>query len=136
MRFKATGMAFALALLVLTGCGSAQVVRPAAPAQPANTELAQAAELAQRLAGLRGQERADTARLIEQLLARVDDQALAEAAAALPEGDPLYSFAGRTLMARGLPLPRPFDAGVLWNERAGNRPPADQIGRASCRESG
>src|SRR5690554_314537 len=98
MRFKATGMAFALALLVLTGCGSAQVVRPAAPAQPANTELAQAAELAQRLAGLRGQERADTARLIEQLLARVDDQALAEAAVALPEGDPLYSFAGRTLM--------------------------------------
>ena len=128
MRFKATGMAFALALLVLTGCGSAQVVRPAAPAQPANTELAQAAELAQRLAGLRGQERADTARLIEQLLARVDDQALAEAAAALPEGDPLYSFAGRTLMARGLPLPRPFDAGVLWNEQAGNRPPADRDG--------
>ena len=49
MRLKAIGMAFALGLLVLTGCGSVQVIRPAAPAQPANTELAQAAELARGL---------------------------------------------------------------------------------------
>jgi len=128
MRLKATVMACALAVLALTGCGSVQVVRPAAPAPVVDSELAQASELAQRIGGLRGQERADTARLIEQLLARMDDQALADAAAALPEGDPLYTFAGRALMARGLPLPRPFDAGMLWRSQAANRPPADADG--------
>src|SRR5690554_5007084 len=128
MRLKATGMAFALALLAMTGCGSVQVIRPAAPAQPVNTDLAQASELARRVGGLRGQERADTARLVEQLLARLDDQALAEAAAALPEGDPLYTFAGRALMARGLPLPPPFDAGMLWRAQSDSRPPADADG--------
>lgn len=121
-------MAFALGLLVLTGCGAVQITRPAAPAQPANPELAQASELAHRHTGLSGQERVDTARLIEQLLAGLDDQTLAQAAAALPEGDPLYGFAGRALMARGLPLPRAFDLGMLWNAHAGNRAPADRDG--------
>ena len=128
MRLKAIGMAFALGLLVLTGCGQVQITRPAAPAQPANPELAQASELAQRLGGLTGQERGDTVRRIEQLLAGLDDQTLAQAAAAMPEGDPLYSFAGRALIARGLPLPRPFDLGMLWNAHAGSRPPADHDG--------
>src|SRR5690606_20931443 len=78
--------------------------------------------------GLGGQARGDNAREIERLLATLDDATLASAAAALPEGDPLYSFAGRALLARGLPLPRPFDLGLLWQAHAGNRPPADGDG--------
>ena len=121
-------MALLLAALLLAGCASVQVSGPAGPAQPDQPELAAAAELAHNHAALDGQARADNAREIERLLAELDDETLASGAAALPEGDPLYSFAGRALMARGLPLPRPFDLGLLWNMHAGNRPPADRDG--------
>lgn len=128
MRAKAIRMALLLAALLLAGCASVQVSTPAAPARPANPEVAAAADLARDHAALSGPARADNARRIEQLLAGLDDETLASSAAALPEGDPLYSFAGRALMARGLPLPRPFDLGLLWNVHAGNRPPADHDG--------
>lgn len=123
-------MMFLLAALALAlaGCASVQVSRPAAPVAPAHPELAAAAELARSHAALEGPARADNARRIEQLLAGLDNETLASGAAALPEGDPLYSFAGRALMARGLPLPRPFDLGLLWNMHAGNRPAADADG--------
>ncbi|WP_370561948.1 penicillin-binding protein activator [Luteimonas salinilitoris] len=116
------------AFLLLAGCASVRVTGPTQPAAPASPELATAAQLARDHVALSGQARVDSAREIERLLAAVDDDALARAAAALPEGDPLYSFAGRALLARNLPLPRPFDLATLWNVHAGNRPAADRDG--------
>ena len=48
-------------------------------------------------------------------------------AAALPVGEPLYNYAGRALLRRGLPLPRPFDR-TAWKFDAGKRPPAESDG--------
>ena len=128
MRVQAIRMALLLAALLLASCASVHISGPAAPAQPAHPELATAAELARTQQTLSGEARAANAAEIERLLAALDDETLARGAAALPEGDPLYSFAGRALMARGLPLPRPFDLSLLWNMHAGNRPPADHDG--------
>ncbi|HEY9255344.1 MAG TPA: penicillin-binding protein activator, partial [Stenotrophomonas sp.] len=47
--------------------------------------------------------------------------------AALPPGDPLYNFAGRALLNRGLPLPRPFDRAPASFDTS-KRPPADRDG--------
>lgn len=81
-------------------------------------------------AGLQGEARDGNRREIERLLSSLDDATLAARAAALPAGDPLYNFAGRALVRRGLPLPRPFDTGESWDfsQRApaaadGYRPP-------------
>lgn len=81
-------------------------------------------------AGLQGAARDDNRREIERLLSSLDDATLSARAAALPAGDPLYNFAGRALVRRGLPLPRPFDHGAGWDfsQRApaaadGFRPP-------------
>jgi len=60
-------------------------------------------------AGLAGEARSDNQRQIMRLLAALDDNTLRARATALPAGDPLYNFAGRALLNRGLPLPRPFD---------------------------
>ena len=54
-------------------------------------------------------EHAETRRQIEHLLASLDDASLIQRSAALPEGDPLYRYAGSALIKRGLDLPRPFD---------------------------
>ncbi|WP_386664894.1 penicillin-binding protein activator [Lysobacter korlensis] len=64
---------------------------------------------------------------VERLLSQLDNAALARAAAAMPEGDPLYNYAGRALLRRGLALPRPFDR-AAWKFDAGNRPAADRDG--------
>ena len=64
---------------------------------------------------------------INALLAQLDDATLAAEAAALAEGDPLYPYAGRALLRRGLPLPRPFDR-VAWQFDASARPPAEADG--------
>ncbi|WP_425600509.1 penicillin-binding protein activator [Luteimonas salinisoli] len=128
MRPSPSRILLLLAALLLAGCASVQVSGPAASAMPSDPALAAAAALAREQAGLSGQARADGAREIERLLATVDDQALAQGAAALPQGDPLYGFAGRALLARNLPLPRPFDLTALWNAHAGNRPAADRDG--------
>ena len=92
--------------------------------------LAAAAARARADAGLAGEPRQDNRQAIERLLSSLDDARLAASAAALPAGDPLYNFAGRALVRRGLPLPRPFDSGQAWNfdQRAaaaadGYRPP-------------
>jgi len=45
----------------------------------------------------------------------------------LPAGDPLYTFAGRVLLRRGLPLPHPFERGGTSFGQA-NRPAADNDG--------
>ena len=91
---------------------------------------AAAAARARADAGLAGEPRQDNRQAIERLLSSLDDARLAASAAALPAGDPLYNFAGRALVRRGLPLPRPFDSGQAWNfdQRAaaaadGYRPP-------------
>jgi outer membrane PBP1 activator LpoA protein len=81
-------------------------------------------------AGLQGEARDLNRREVERLLSTLDDATLSARAAALPAGDPLYNFAGRALVRRGLPLPRPFETGEGWDfaQRApaaadGYRPP-------------
>jgi outer membrane PBP1 activator LpoA protein len=78
--------------------------------------------------GLTGQARTDNQRAIVRLLAALDDATLKARAAALPAGDPLYNFAGRALISRGLPLPRPFDRGAQWGFDTSKRPPAERDG--------
>src|SRR6478672_11487784 len=116
----------AIVLLAAAGCATVEVERPAAVAA-ANPAIAEAQALARAHAGLSGQARADNAARIEAVLARLDDGALTRLAAGLDAGDPLYNFAGRALINRGLPLPRPFDRGE-WNFNAAGRPPAERDG--------
>jgi outer membrane PBP1 activator LpoA protein len=115
------------ACVLASGCSSVQT-HPAAPAPAAaNSTIAQAAALARDNASLGGAARRDNEARIDQLLAGLDNATLAREAAALAVGDPLYNFAGRALLNRGLALPRPFDHGD-WRAQAGKRPPADSDG--------
>ena len=116
----------ALFLFALGGCASVEVQKPTATAVR-NQAIVEAQALAQAHAGLSGQARTDNTARIEALLAQLDDATLSREADALPVGDPLYNFAGRALINRGLPLPRPFDRGE-WNFDAAGRPPADRDG--------
>jgi len=77
---------------------------------------------------LSGSERTDNQRAITRLLSGLDDATLSSRTAALPAGDALYNHAGRALIARGLPLPRPFDRDAAWQLDTGKRPPADADG--------
>lgn len=61
-------------------------------------------------------ERADNLRRIEALLVTVPDRVLATRTAALPAGHPLYRHAGRALGVRGMPLPRPDDRTIGWQQ--------------------
>ena len=115
-------------LILIAGCGTVASPRTQAPAAAINATFASAAALAQKDAALSGQAQQDNRAQIDRLLAGLDNATLARAAAALPVGDPLYTFAGRALLNRGLPLPRPFDRGGDWHFDAGNRPPADSDG--------
>ncbi len=65
---------------------------------------------------------------IQKLLGSVDDATLARGSAALPLGHPLYTYAGRMLTARGLPLPHPYARGVGGVQASTTRPPADADG--------
>ncbi|MFC6841386.1 penicillin-binding protein activator [Xanthomonas theicola] len=78
--------------------------------------------------GLSGQARSDNQRAIVRQLAALNDATLQARAAALPAGDPLYNFAGRALISRGLALPRPFDRGEQWGFDTSKRPPAERDG--------
>lgn len=98
---------------------------PPPPSYAAATVQAQA--LAAGHAALSGQARRDNTDAIERLLAQLDDTSLSRDAAHLPAGDPLYSFAGRVLLRRGLPLPHPFDRGDT-SFGATTRPAADSDG--------
>ena len=117
-----------LAALLSVGCSTVQVSQTGPANVAMSPAFASAAELARMDASLGGQAKEDNAQRIERLLAGLDDATLAREAAALPAGDPLYNFAGRALLNRGLPLPRPFDRGGNWRFDAGNRPPADSDG--------
>lgn len=119
----------AYAALLLGGCATiAPTSSVTAPVESRNAGIQQARELARANAGLSASARADNERQIERLLSALDNATLAAEAARLPPGDPLYDYAGRALLRRGLPLPRPFDRGDAWRFDAGNRPPADRDG--------
>ena len=87
-----------------------------------------ALERARADAGLDPTQRSSNQQAIVRTLARLDDASLANQAAALPVGEPLYNFAGRALISRGLPLPRAFDRGEQWGPDTSKRPPADADG--------
>jgi outer membrane PBP1 activator LpoA protein len=122
-------MAMLVVTLLSAGCSTVQVQRAATipAANVINPTFARAGDLARQDATLSGQLQQDNRARIAQLLAAMDNPTLAREAAALPEGDPLYNFAGHALLNRGLPLPRPFDRGDA-HFAAGNRPPADRDG--------
>ena len=115
-----------LTLFALAGCAGVEVQTPAAQAA-FSSAFAEAQALARDHAALSAQAREANAVRIEALLAQLDDATLGRDAGRLPVGDPLYNFAGRALLNRGLPLPRPFDRGD-WNFDAAGRPAADRDG--------
>ena len=118
----------ALVLGLVAGCGTVATRTAPAPEPVVQSPvIAEASQLARDAAGQAGTERTRTEARIDTLLSQLDDETLAREAAAMPEGDPLYNYAGRALLRRGLPLPRPFDR-VQWQFDAGNRPPADSDG--------
>lgn len=117
-------------LALLAGCATVQVSsgdgKPAAASD--NAAIQAAGALARNDAALNGQAKVDNARQIDRLLSGLDDATLAREAAALAANDPLYNFAGRALLRRGLPLPRPFDRSAQWGFDTSHRPPADRDG--------
>lgn len=119
-------LAASLMLALLAGCATVQTSGTPA-ARSRNEAVVQADALARQAATQSGAERMQTEKQIESLLAALDDATLQREAAALPIGNPLYNYAGRALLRRGLPLPRPFDR-TAWKFDAGNRPPAESDG--------
>lgn len=113
--------------LVLSGCVTTQQTAKPIPVRT-NPVIAEASALARNHDALQGQARSENAAAIQRLLGGLDDATLASEAAALPQGSPLYNFAGRELLRRNLPLPRPFDREGNWRFRADNRAPADRDG--------
>lgn len=83
-----------------------------------------AQERARAHAALTGKARSDNQQAIATLLGTLDDATLRARAAALSANEPLYNFAGRALIARGLPLPRPFDRDGAGQFDTSKRPPA------------
>lgn len=96
----------------------------AAALQASGDSFAAAAERARVHAALAGTARNENQAAISGLLGTLDDATLRSRAAALPANDPLYNFAGRALIARGLPLPRPFDREGAAQFDTSKRPPA------------
>ncbi|HDS0948499.1 TPA: penicillin-binding protein activator [Stenotrophomonas maltophilia] len=92
--------------------------------QASGDSFAAATERARAHAGLAGTARNENQAAIAGLLGTLDDATLRSRAAALPANDPLYNFAGRALIARGLPLPRPFDREGAAQFDTSKRPPA------------
>ena len=114
------------AMATMTGCASVEVQR-VAPAATRSAAFLEARTLAAQQATLPAQARAANATRIEALLAQLDNASLSREASDLPTGDPLYNFAGRALLNRGLTLPRAFDRGD-WRFDSAGRPPADRDG--------
>lgn len=96
----------------------------AAALQATGDNIGAAQERARAHAALTGKARADNQQAIASLLGTLDDATLRARAAALPANEPLYNFAGRALIARGLPLPRPFDREGTLQFDTSKRPPA------------
>lgn len=122
---------FASLLLALLFAGCATTARTGGShgdGPSTNAALREAAALARNDAALSGAAKSENARQITALLAGVDDATLSREAARLPAGDPLYDFAGKALLSRGLPLPRPFDSAAQWRFDLNGRPPAERDG--------
>ncbi len=117
---------FLVLALALAGCANVSHVSHAPMAAYA-TAFSEARTLAAGHAGLEGQARRDNAAAIDRLLAQLDDATLARDAGHLAAGDPLYNFAGRALLRRGLPLPHAFDRGDA-SFGSPSRAPADSDG--------
>ncbi|MBF6025904.1 penicillin-binding protein activator [Lysobacter niastensis] len=119
------GMIAALVLAAtLNGCST--VAPKAGGAVTAGHPLVvQAAQLARSGATLTGPARQANDAEIDRLLSQLDDASLSREAAALPVGEPLYNYAGRALLRRGLALPRAFDR-TGW--KFGQRPAAESDG--------
>lgn len=86
-----------------------------------------AAELALMLETLDRGDRAAMIRRIDKLLGETSDPMLSQGSASLPPGHPLYPYAGRALVRRGLPLPRPLERGGSMAGLDG-LPPAESDG--------
>ncbi len=113
--------------LALAGCAGVSNVSRTPVAHAYSGAFSEARGLAANHAGLSGQARRDNGAAIDRLLAQLDDTSLARDAARLTAGDPLYNFAGRALLRRGLPLPHAFDRGDASFGNA-SRPPSDGDG--------
>ncbi|WP_449284329.1 penicillin-binding protein activator [Lysobacter koreensis] len=121
-------LAVAITVTLLGGCATVNTRPVAGAAQPSrNALMQQAQELARTGVALAGAARQANDNEIDRLLSQLDDATLARETAALVAGDPLYNLAGRALLRRGLPLPRPFERSA-WQFNAGNRPAADGDG--------
>lgn len=121
MRLAFKHFALAAGLAVLAGCASTPTQGPVRESAASPAAFTEAHQLAQ--ADARG-----NAARIEALLASVDDAALSRLTAALAANDPLYPFAGRAMLRRGLQPPHAFDRGWNFDGRApaaadGYRPP-------------
>lgn len=116
------------AAALLGGCATT-TTSPGAPAAQAQRHplVLQADALLRGAAGMDAAARAGVEAQVDALLSQLDNDTLAREAAAMPAGDPLYNHAGRALLRRGLPLPRPFDR-TAWKFDAGTRPPAEADG--------
>ncbi len=125
-RRPAGWMLAALLLAALAGCATVEGIS-GTPSGPRSEQMIQAGTLARQAASLSGAARSEHDQQIDALLAQLDNATLQREAASLPAGDPLYNYAGRALLGRGLPLPRPFDR-TAWKFDAGNRPPAESDG--------
>ncbi len=122
-------IALAAALTLAMG-GCTTTGQTAKPSQMRiNPIIAETSALARNHDALSGQAKIDNAQAIDRLLGGLDNAALTNEATAMPAGDPLYNFAGRELLRRGLALPRAFDRESSdWRFNAGNRAPADRDG--------
>lgn len=96
----------------------------AAALQASGDRFGAAQERARAHERLTGQPRADNQAAIIALLGALDDTTLRDRTTALPANDALYNFAGRAMIARGLPLPRPFERGATAQFDTSKRPPA------------
>ncbi len=120
MRLVFKHLVLAAGLAVLAGCVSTPRQGPAREvASPAFTEAHQLAQAGASANAVR----------IDALLASVDDAALSRLTTALAANDPLYPYAGRAMLRRGLTPPHAFDRGWRFEGRPapaadGYRPPA------------
>ncbi|MDO5610024.1 MAG: penicillin-binding protein activator [Pseudomonadota bacterium] len=115
MRVAFKHFALALCLAWLAGCTSGPVQRVSQSSTPA--AFSEAHQLAQ-------QDARGNATRIEALLATLDDASLTRLTTALAANDPLYAYAGRAMLRRGLTPPHPFSHS--WDFSA--REPADTDG--------
>ena len=121
-------LALAIGAAVLGGCTTVETRPATVPVQAQrDARIQQASDLVQAGMTLGGGARAANDAQIDRLLSQLDNATLAREAALLAVGDPLYHYAGRALLRRGLALPRPFDR-TAWQFSAGNRPEADRDG--------